>query len=327
MKSIFRPTTPEDAPAVSAFLERVFGAAQARPLIEPRLLHWKCWEPRPDWPGSRGYVIVRDDAIVAHGAVVPISCLYGERRIRMLHLIDWAADPRAVGSGAMLLRRIAQMVDAILVVGGSEMTDQALPALGFKTHGEVSWFARPLRPLRQLARQKFSIRTSAQAARNLLWSMQAPAHRTPEWTATRTSPEHWPNERTREIIAYLLKCPATQTEIYSVPRGYFILTHSPLQAQIADFYIDSDDPRDWQALIQRAVSQARSISNPLEILALGSDPVTSQALQDAGFHNRATFPLRLLTAKGVKAPQAPIRFQMIDSDEFYLHATDPILWT
>jgi len=70
MKSEFKSTTPQDAPAVSALLQRIFGLASDTPLIEPRHLYWKCWEERPDWQGSRGFVISKNDAFVAHGAVV-----------------------------------------------------------------------------------------------------------------------------------------------------------------------------------------------------------------------------------------------------------------
>src|ERR1700733_1327003 len=97
-----------DAPAITAFLERIFGSGPE--VVAPHLLHWKCWERRPDWVGSRSYVITNNEVIVAHGAVVPLSYVDGERRLRMLHLIDWAADRKSVGSGITLLNRIAQMV-------------------------------------------------------------------------------------------------------------------------------------------------------------------------------------------------------------------------
>ena len=39
----------------------------------------------------------------------------------MVHLIDWAADPRAVGSGVFLLKSIAQLVDAMIVAGEARL--------------------------------------------------------------------------------------------------------------------------------------------------------------------------------------------------------------
>ena len=116
----------------------------------------------------------REGALVVHGTVVLLSCLSGKRRLKMVHLIDWAADPKSIGSGVSLLRNILKMVDAVLVVEGSEMTQKVLPALGFETRGEVVRFARPLRPLRRLSGQKPSLRGGAQFARSLLRSPQAP---------------------------------------------------------------------------------------------------------------------------------------------------------
>lgn len=346
VKSQFRDTSAQDAPAIAAFLQRIFEMAPGQPLVAPRHLHWKCWEDRSDWAGSRGYVIAKEGEILAHGTVVPLSCLDGQRRLKMIHLIDWAADPQSVGSGVILLKRIARVVDAVLVVGGSKLTQKVLPALGFHSCGEVTRFARPLRPLRRLDGQKLSLRALAQFARSLLWSWQAPSVRTPGWIASRIAPEklvsaavRWPRaaegtaifERTAETVAYFLKCPATPMELYSVAkdgsgRGYFLLAYAPGQARIVDFHVDCGDREDWRILIQLAVSQAKRNPAVAEVVSMGSDPVTRQALVDCGFHDRGSSTLRLLPAKGVELPVGPIRFQMIDSDAAYLHTKTRAYW-
>jgi hypothetical protein len=347
MKSQFRETSPQDTPAVGAFLQRIFDIDPSLPLIAPRHLHWKCWEERSDWPGSRGYVITQEGAIVAHGTVVPLSWVRGHQHLKMVHLIDWAADPKSVGCGVTLLNRIARLVDAVLVVGGSEATQKVLPALGFKTCGDVTNFVRPLRPLRRIAGQTPSVRLGAQFARSVLWSLQAPWVRTQGWTASRIAPEQlvsqamrWPRtgegtaifERTADIIAYLLKCPVTPMELYSVAkdgsgRGYFLLAHAPGQTRIVDFYVDSEDREAWRALIQLAVSQAARNPAAAEVVSVGSDAVTRQALLDCGFHARGNSALRLLPGKGVELGTGPIRFQMIDSDAAYLHENRKAYWT
>ena len=79
----FRATSPQDAEAVSAFLQRIFGMSPKSSVIETRQLHWKNWEERADWPGSRGYVMVNGDEIVAHGTVVPLSARSGESEFKM----------------------------------------------------------------------------------------------------------------------------------------------------------------------------------------------------------------------------------------------------
>jgi len=346
MKSEFRPTSPEDAPAASAFLQRIFGLDPSAPLVDPRHLHWKCWEPHPDWPGSRGYVMTRDSLIVAHGTVVPLSCVCGETRLKVIHVIDWAADSRAVGSGAILMKRLGQMADAVLAVGGSDMTEKVLPSLGFKTCGEVTRFVRPLKPLRRLAGQTPSVRAGAQLARSIVWSLQSPSFGLRGWTAHRIAPGQlastdmrWPRdttgvaifERNADVMAYLLRCPAAPIELFSVRkdgvnRGYFLLAHAPGQVRIVDFYVDSDDPNSWRALIQLAVTEAKMNRSAAELVSLGSDPITRQTLLDCGFHARGSSALRLLPSKGVALPSGPVRFQMIDNDAAYLHENRASYW-
>src|ERR1022692_1278910 len=99
MTSQFRSTSQEDSPAVAAFLQRIFDIDPSLPLIAPRHLYWKNWEERSDWAGSRGYVITKKSAIVAHVTLVPLSCVGGQRRLKMIHPIDWAADPMSFPSG------------------------------------------------------------------------------------------------------------------------------------------------------------------------------------------------------------------------------------
>jgi len=342
----FRNTSPQDAPEVAAFLQRNFGIDPREPLIEPRHLHWKCWEERSDWPGSRGYVITKESAIVAHGAVVPLTGVSGQQHLKMVHVIDWAADPKIAGSGTALMRQIARLVDAALIVGGSEMAQKVLPALGFKTRDYVTKFVRPLRPLRRLAGQKLGVRLGAQFTRSLLWSLQAPSVRVPAWTASRIEPEQlvsqpmrWPRaadgtiifERSADIVAYLLKCPVTPMELYSVAkdgscRGYFLLAHAPGQARIVDSYVDSENREDWRALVQLAVSKAARNVDAAEVVSFGSDPATRQALIDCGFHDRGNSALRLMSGKSVELPAGPIRFQMIDNDAAYWRQNKNVYW-
>src|SRR5579885_45343 len=252
----------------------------------------------------------------------------------------------SAGSRVILLKRIATMVDAVVVAGGSEIAQRVLPALGFTVCGEITRFARPLRPLRRLKGQKFSLRAGAQAARGLLWSWQAPPARTRGWAASRIAPEQlasaaipWPRpaqgaaifERTAEMVAHFLKCPAAQMELYSVAqdglsRGYFLLAYAPGQARIADFYSCGEDRESWRILIELAVAQARRNPAVAEVVAIGSDPITRQALVDCGFHARGSYPLRLLPARGIEFPSLPVRLHRIDSDAAYLHGGKPEYW-
>lgn len=342
----FRATSPQDAHAVSAFLQRIFGMSPEHPTIEPRHLHWKCWEERADWPGSRGYIMANQDEIAAHATVVPLSCRSGELRFRMVHLIDWAAERTAVGSGVALLKRIGQFADAIVAVGGSDMTQAIMPALGFKLFGQVERFARPLRPLRRLAGQKLTWRSAGQFGRSLAWAWQSPSARVDGWEARRVMPEDlaasvipWPDpgqgtmlfERTPDLIGYCLRCPGTPMEFHVVAkeravRGYFMLAFAPAQARIVDLWIDSAEPEEWRVLIQLAVRQAEQNQSVAEVVSMASDPVSSQAFLDCGFHARASSPLRLLACNKRELPNIPICFRMLDSDAAYLHNNRNEFW-
>lgn len=348
MKLQFRPTSPEDAPAVAAFLQRIFRIEANLPVIEPRHMHWKYWDERPGWEGSRGYVLTREGTIVAHAALTPLTCVSGARRWRMAHLIDWAADPKSAGSGVYLLWQMAGLVDAILATDGTEVARKVQSAFGFRAGGEVTRFARPLRPLRRLAAQNLSLRTGAQFTRSVWWWLrQPPRRRSRGWTAGRvaageTIPEfvRWPSapaesallERSAAAIAYLLNCPATRMEFYPVakgdrPYGYFLLAHAPGQTRIADFYADSEQREDWCALIELAVRQAKRNPAAAEVVSLGSDALTRDALLDCGFHARGSSAVHILPGKGVELPAAAIRVQMIDSDAAYLHANRSDYWS
>jgi len=100
----------------------------------------------------------------------------------------------------------------------------------------------------------------------------------------------------------------------------------PGQARIVDFYIDSEDREEWRILIQLAARQARQNPAVAEVVSLGSDPVTRQALIDCGFHARGNSALRLLPGEGVELPSGPIRFHMIDSDAAYWHENKYAYW-
>lgn len=339
MKSEFRSTTPQDMDAVSSFLQRIFEIEADAPLIEPRQMQWKCWDGRADWPGSRGYAIANNQALVSHGVVVPLDYVNGERRLKMVHLIDWAADAQSVGSGVVLLKKIAQMADAMVVRGGTAMTRAILPRLGFKPWGEVTGFVLPLRPMRRVAGLKPGIRTAAQFGRSLLWSLQAPAVKTLGWTSRPLKADEvdamaipWPRsrggvgvfERSAESMRYFLRCPAAAMELHSVmhegrERGYFLLSRVPGQTRLVDFYVDSEQREDWSAVVRLAVLHERKNGDAAELIARGSDVLTRQALLECGFHSRTQSTLQILMTRGVELPAAPVRFQMLDSDEAYLH--------
>jgi hypothetical protein len=49
--------SPSELPKVRRLLRQVFNAPENAPFINEAHLHWKCYEPREEWSGSRSFVI------------------------------------------------------------------------------------------------------------------------------------------------------------------------------------------------------------------------------------------------------------------------------
>jgi hypothetical protein len=344
----FRSSTVADEAAIEALLQDSLGLAPGHPTVDPKHLHWKYWEPRADWAGSRSYVYLRNGQIVAHGAVIPGVCLWREQRIKMLHVIDWAAKRDSGGSGVALMKQIGKLSDAMFAVGGSEVTQQILPIIGFKEcDTTVMRYARPIRPLQRLINPEHkSWRLVPQAMRGVFWAAAAPSRRDVKWSAHRILADQltaaaiiWPSpkfgtavfERSNASMSYLLRCPSTPMELYSVhahdrPRGYFLLAFAPAQARIVDCWVDSDDLTEWSAMVQLAVEQAKVHAKTAEVVSMCSDPLLGAALVKCAFRIRHTIPMWLRRVNGLARPDARIRFSMADSDEAFLHDGRNSLW-
>jgi hypothetical protein len=343
----FRSSTAADEAEIAALLRGSLGLAPGHPMAEPSHLYWKYWEPRADWAGSRSYVYLRNGQIVAHGAVVPNVCLWRAHRMKALHVIDWAAKPDSGGSGVALMKQIAKLTDAIFSVGGSELTQQIQPVIGFKECGTIVQYARPLRPLLRLAYPEYrSWRLAPQIMRAAFWALTAPSRLDFEWSAQRIRAEQlaeasiiWPSskfgttvfERSNASMSYWLRCPATPMELYSVrsngrQRGYFLLALAPAQARIVDCWIDSDELAEWSAMVQLAVGRAKVHEQVAEVVSMCSDPMLSAALTECGFQMRHVAPILMRAASGVTRPDVKIRFLMSDADEAFLHDGRKNLW-
>jgi hypothetical protein len=349
--AIFRPSTVADEVAIAALLQESLGLPPGHPMAEPSHMRWKYWEPRAGWNGSRSYVYLRDGQIIAHAALVPNVCLWREHRIQALHVIDWAAKRDSSGSGVAgvtLMKQIGKLTDAMFAVGGSELTQQILPIIGFKECGAtVTRYARPVRPLLRLANPEYrGWRLVPQVMRGVFWTLTAPSRRYAGWSAAPVLADQlaaasiaWPRpkfgttvfERSNALMSYWLRCPATPMELYSVyanghARGYFLLAFAPAQARIADCWIDSDDLSEWSATVQLAVTRAKAHRHVEEVVSMSSDPLLGAALVKCGFHIRHTAAMMWRAASGVARPDAAIRFLMTDSDEAFLHDGCARLW-
>jgi hypothetical protein len=138
MKPSLRASTPADAPAIVELLLQ----AGLRPNVEPQSLQWKYWQVRGDWTGSRSFVLVRGSEILAHAGIVPGMCSRAGGRVRVIHMIDWAARQDVPGAGVSLMKYVGRFTDVLLSIGGSAQTRAILPSLGSRPHGVATGHVR-----------------------------------------------------------------------------------------------------------------------------------------------------------------------------------------
>lgn len=336
MTRTIRPSTPADAEAIVA----LFAQAGLRANVEPRELHWRYWRPRGDCPGPRSYVLSDGAELIAHAALVRGTWLCGLRRVKLIHVIDWAARRGALGAGSMLMKYIAQQADGLLAVDGSAETLKILPTLGFRVTGAIRGYVRTLHPLRLLrGAGKQRVRGLYRAARGAILSLGAPAGTPSGWRVRRLSagslaeistvlPAARPGmgvaERSVALFAYVLDCPIAPLALYLAERGgrargYFVIASVPGQVRIADCWAESDAPAEWRALLACAAAQARADPQAAEIVGWANDALTASALEGCGFRARHSSPLQVRVGVGTALPAESLRVQMLDSDAAYFH--------
>jgi hypothetical protein len=339
MPSHFRPTTSGDAEAISTLMKLVFGIKSDHPGLNVKQMNWKYWQPCSEWPGSRGFVVERDGDVLAHGAVIPLTLAWSDQRLRLVHLIDWAARRDCTGAGIALLKRVGQMVDGIFVPGGSHEAQKILPALRFRPLGPATRFILPLNPLTRLPESWRSWQGAARFGRSLaLSTVRGSFKAVPrEWRARLiSSPElissalanHESSSkiacfmRSTAALTHLMQCPSAPASLYSVERegavcGYFVLMMAGRQCRIADAWLVPDREDNWHNLFTLAIQETKRRTGIAELVAVANRDVEMRALRRAGFPRCGQIPLWLWMRKG-NIPGA-VRYQMADGDYAYLH--------
>jgi len=331
MKVRIRPSTPNDTPAIVELMRN----AGLNPDTVEGWLHWKYWQERSDWSGARSFVVANHSDIFAHSGIVPGACLWEGLRATVIHMMDWAASPSMVGAGVALMKYIGGLADALIGVGGSRYTRQALPMVGFQPCGATSLYVRVLRPpLGLTGRTHWNWKTLPKFGRNVLSALAAPAVHCGAWDAPRIAREQVPSivsvlpsartnmtvlERSAASLTYFLDCPIAPMVLHGLERdghrrGYFLLAFVPGQARLVDCWVDSEDPGDWRAMVHCAVHVARHTPGIAELVTLASDPMFSQCLRESGFYAQWTDTVQILPKAGAPSIPTNLRFQMLDSD-------------
>jgi hypothetical protein len=339
MKPVFAQSSPEDAPRIAQFLVKAFAAGPGDAIARPDHMHWKYWEPRSDWPGSRSFHLHRDGVIVAHGAPWPVPVFTpGGATLGGAQVLDWAADSSTPGAGLSLMKHIApEHADLIFALGGSQATRKALPAFGFKPFHEVSSFAKPLRPFAQIATHQYrNWKSPARLLRNLGWSLKsaAPASGWSSRPVEARAIGAWPEPingitvlgRGAARFEYFAKCNLIRSQLYIAEHegreaGYFYLVFTPGQARVADAWVR--DSEAWKEIYALAIEQALAQPGANEITAIAGLESAQRALEQCGFVRRRTDRLMIYDPRKVLDPSARLHFQMIDNDAFFRHSGRP----
>jgi hypothetical protein len=292
VKIDFQPTAQCEAAALSAFLGRRFPRAEPSFLAETHMA-WKYWSVRPDWAGSRSFTARRHGAIVAHAAA---------------------------------------KVPVMIATGGSEITQRILPVIGFRPHGELCTFARPVRPLRQaLATTPKTWRLPARWLRNAFWHVSSPLSLPRGWAVRPLAPEDVPPElwpqpsaatavtaRDTGFYRYFVDSPSTRHELFGLERsralvGYCCLAFAPHVARIADLWLPSAKVEDWGAGFRAAAAVAARENDVHEVSAWASTALGKEALRRAGFRLRDRAAVSVFDAGRILEGRT-LHAQMLDCD-------------
>jgi hypothetical protein len=290
-------------------------------------MSWKYWDPRPDYPEPRSYVLESDGAFIGHVGLWPLEYA----GVRGVHMIDWAASRNSPGAGISMVQRVSRMFEFICAIGGSETTRKVLPAFGFKERARTWEAARPLRALSQvLTHQSRNWKLAARLVRNAWWSATPGLDIPDGWELREISPRDVGSIATSQFFSrspgfftYLASCPAARFRVYDLKQrgetaGYVLLSLVRGQARVAGLWLPGASETSWCAAFALAQGVARKMGSSYELIAKGVEGASERAAVSAGLRMVAKAPVFVLDRKGVFAPPPEFQFQLIDDDGAFL---------
>lgn len=340
-----QPLEERFLPAVRDLLERTFGPDVTPGWYESAFLRWKFFDQFPGWAGDRSYVVLQADKVVAHACLWPTVFCSQAVEVRCSHILDWAANPAAKGSGVAVYKELMALSGAAFVVGGSDQAQRLLPRMGFRLYGTQRVYAKVIRPWRQFRSRAITspLRDGARLARNIYWSWgtmplpggwDAQLADRPGGDVDRLTSDWKPSsfgsgKRSSALIEYFLKCPVANNRFYNIKHngtavGYFILNLLGGHCRIVDIFLNTEETDSWRAACALAVKEACSYPEVCEVAAYASVPWLAQVLEHCGFRQRRGKPIFLFDPSNQCSAMPPLLVQMVDSDAFFLqNPSDP----
>jgi hypothetical protein len=246
-----------------------------------------------------------------------------------MQIFDWVADPSTTGAGRRLLRHMSSIFDFVYSVGGQKRAVAMLPLLGFHLIAESWKAALPIKPWKMVLHPAYyGMRLPGRLARNLAWSVPRPHPR--DWSFEAIEPGELPAAplhmtgfaRGANFFRYLARCPGRKCFTYRVinrgsTTGFFVLMQVRHHGRAA-VWLDDPTPDACQAVYSLAAQAARTHSEILELVIMGSSQTMADAAARAGFKVRMTAPVYLLKARAPWQGSAPsIEFQLTDIDGIF----------
>ena len=346
MSSEFVRTSPEDLEAVVPLLLKSFQLPPHAQMVEPALMAWKFFQPRPDWEGGRSYFVRKDTHLIAHGCVFPATFLLASGPVRVNHLGDWAADKTYPGGGFRIWSHLSHLTPVMLTVGGSPATRAMLPKMGYRTAQTWDVYARVVRPWKQFRTDPFprGWKQPLRVFRNKVWSLRSTAGHA-GWSArgvqafddsitplleSRAVLPWIRGARSPELLNYFLSCPAASFSAYLLVseekvRGWFLLSRVRHQVRIADIWVESTEPSDWRSAYSVAAEMGVTDPECCEIVAASSIDIARQAIAANGFRHRGAEPVFVYDPKNLLG-DLPLQIEMVDGDAaFFIDPSYPYL--
>lgn len=334
------PTQPKELGDVARFLQAILEVSADAPFLDPALLEWRFFEPRPDWGSPRSYLLKQDGRIVAHSCIWPVQFLSCNGEVSSMHLIDWGACKAVAGAGIFLNQELMKKTDTTLGIGGSAMARRIAPKIGFAPCGSLSVYARVIRPWRQFRSdpRRSGWKGPARLLRNTAWSWAPTAACEQNWSAIpirafdssvntvlseRSSFSYTLPVRTAEMLNYILRCPTVVTRAFLLYeqkelRGYFLLARAGRQTRISDLWVNSRDEGVWANAYSLAARNAAADPEAYEVTAFSSLPLIEAALRKNGFRLRDTHPVLMRDPRKQMDPARSLSVGALESDRFYL---------
>lgn len=317
---------------LAAFLRATFGAPPGWRPFQENVLRWKCLAPHPLWGGGRGYALLQQGRIVAHGCAMPCRFVSANDAVLGTVIVDWAAAKTVPGGGALIYQHIGKVAQCLFGVGGSEDAQRVLPRIGFMPRQDFLTYTRVLDPAAVFAQAKDkNWKNCAHFARNLLDRVKLSRHHG-AWSAERASrfdqcvlprPDVVSTTvcyRDAALLNYFLDCPAAKMEGYLLrngaqPVGYCLLAHVRRECRIAEIWVNSSAAEDWASAYTVAVDLA---ADAIQVTAGCSTAVSQQALESAGFRLSGRQPIYVKDPTGALAPELAVSMSLLETDGFYL---------